>query len=377
MISTIIRLINKYKKNPMKIILFLTSVFIAIITVSIGISSINQIRILAYEKYDGIPANTRIIDINFNKSIELDEIKSIFKEIPEYCNVKIINEFTYIDNAAKNIGYPLVIQVSGDNIKNQIPILKGSYFKDSNKEDKGILIGSELEDFSEEHNGSKEIMIYGEKYNVIGILGYKNKATNWKNRIILNLEDIPKKNLKELEQGSFVVQIESDKGDIDKISEDFKKYLYDNYDGVFVNISQASNKEDTYLNLLGNNQSLFKMIIIVYLISIINLIFISNGWINTIYNEVGIMKSCGMSNFFIIRRIFLELFIISLSATILAIIFQYILSNIVNRIDLMYFYVSLENILIGIGVAFITTILTLISPIISIVNMNPVKFLRS
>ena len=376
MINTLIRLFNKYKNNSTKTILFFSSIFIAIITVSIGISSINQIRILAYEKYDGIPADTRIIDINFNKSVELDDIKSIFKEIPEYSDVKIIKRFTYIDNSSKYIGYPLVIQVAGDNTKNKIPILEGSYLKDNNRGNKDILIGSELEEFSEDNNGNKEIMIYGEKYNVIGILGYKNRTTNWKNRIILNLEDIPIKNLEELVQGSFTVQIESDKGDIEKISEELKLYIENYSEGALVNISEVGDKDSIYSNLLGNSKSLFKNIIIVYLISIINLIFISNGWINTIYNEIGIMKCCGMSNFFIIRRIFLEFFIISIMATIAVIIFQYILGIIINRIDLLYFYVSLENILLGVAVAFITTMSTLIGPIISIIDMAPVKFLR-
>lgn len=377
MLSTLLRIINKYKANPVKLIIFFTSIFIAIITVSIGVSSIKQIKILAYEKNNGIPINTRMLNINFNKAIEYDQIKVIFEEIPEYCDVKIINNYTYIDEASKYIGYPLIIQVSDKNIEDNIPVLKGSYFNDGSKKNRDVLIGFELEEFSNENGVNKEISIYGEKYNVLGLLGYKNKASNWKNRVILNLENIPKNNLEELKNGSFTIQMESDKGDIDKICEDFKNHLQEYWDSVSVNINQVSDKDESYTNMLGNNKSLFKMIIIVYLISIINVIFISTGWIKTIYNEIGIMKACGMSNLFIIYRIFIEFFVIALVATIAAIMFQYILSGILNRIDSLYFYVSLDNILMGIGVAAITTLITLIGPIDSILKMAPVKFFKN
>ncbi|QAS59405.1 ABC transporter permease [Clostridium septicum] len=377
MINTLVKLIKKYKRNPVKTMLFFTSILVAIITVSVGISSIEQLKILAYEKNDGVPDNTRVVDINLNKTVDHEQIKAIFKEVPEYCNVNIIKRFTYIDKASKYIGYPLIIHVRGDNTTNPIPILKGSYFKNNKKGNKDILIGYELEEFTEGDNENKKIRIYGEEYNVIGTLGYKNRATNWENRIILDLEDITKNNLDELKNGSFMVQIESDKGDIVKVCENFKKDLESSGENVLVNISEIGNKDQVYSTLLSHSKSFFKMIIIVYLISIINLIFISTGWVNTIHNEIGIMKVCGMSNFFIIRRIFMEFFVISLSATIGAIIFQYILSSIISRIDLLYFYISPNNILLGIGVAAITTTITLIVPIIQLIKMTPVKFLRN
>lgn len=71
MINTLVKLIKKYKRNPVKTMLFFTSIFVAIITVSVGISSIEQLKILAYEKNDGVPDNTRVVDINLNKAVEL------------------------------------------------------------------------------------------------------------------------------------------------------------------------------------------------------------------------------------------------------------------------------------------------------------------
>lgn len=375
MINTFIRLKNKYKNNPVTVWFFFTGIFISIITVSIGISSIKQIKILASEKNNGVPINSRLVDINLNNNIDIAEIEEILSSLPEHCDVKIINNYIYLDRADKRLGYPLIIQYNSKNSEDKIPIIEGTYFNDFGG-NKDVLIGSDLKEFCDVGSLDKEIMIYGEKYNVIGVLGYQNRASKWRSRVVLNLKDIPSNNIEELENGRFTLQIESDKGDIDKICEKFSLYMAENKENSTVNINQISEKDETFSNLLGNNKFLFKMIIIVYLISIINLIFISNGWINTIYNEIGVMKACGMSNSFIVTRIFMELFIISIVATIAAIIFQYILSNIVNRIDSLYFYVSLENIILGVGVAAITTIITLVGPIISTINMAPIKFLK-
>ena len=89
------------------------------------------------------------------------------------------------------------------------------------------------------------------------------------------------------------------------------------------------------------------------------------------------MKACGMSNFFIIRRIFIEMFIISLISTILAILIQYFISEIIKEIDTLYFYISSKNIIIAIVVSIITTIVTLIGPIIRIMRETPIKLLKN
>lgn len=371
---TIIRLINKYKNNPSTFIFFLIGNFIAIFTISIGISSIEQMKILASEKNDGIPTNTRQISVNLNKKIKKEDIVKVIDKIPNYCSAKIINNYTYIDGADKRIGHPMIILANDKNIEEEIPVYKGNFISKDNKE---VLIGLDLEKFCYESDGKKKIDIYGENYDVVGIMGYKNKDSKWSNRIVLNFKYTPNKNMSQIESGSFIVQIESDRNDIDIISEKFQKEISEYGVNPTINIEQISYKDETYSNILGSNSFLFKMILMVYVFSIINLIFISVKWIETIYNEVGIMKACGMSNFFIIRRIFIEMFIISLISTILAILIQYFISEIIKEIDTLYFYISSKNIIIAIVVSIITTIVTLIGPIIRIMRETPIKLLKN
>lgn len=374
---TIIRLINKYINNPSTFIFFLIGNFIAIFTISVGMSSIEQMKILASEKNDGIPVNTRQITVNLNKMIKEENILEVINEIPSYCSAKIINNYTYIDNADKRIGHPIIILANNKNIEGEIPIYKGHFISKENDDNKEVLIGLDLERFCYDSGGKKKIDIYGESYNVVGVMGYENRDSKWNNRLVLRFKDMPYKNMNQIESGNFIIQIESDRNDIDIISKKFKDDISKYGIDPIININQISYKDETYSNILGNNRFLFKMILMVYIFSIINLIFISIKWIRTIYHEVGVMKSCGMSNFFIIRRIFIEIFIISLISSILAILVQYFISVSIKEIDTLYFYISYKNILIGILVSIITTLITLIGPIISIIRETPIKFLKN
>lgn len=231
------RLINKYKNNPATFIFFLTGNFMAIFTISVGISSIEQMKILASEKNDRIPANTRQIDVNLNKKIEKDDIEKVIDKIPSYCSAKIINNYTYIDNADKRIGQPMIILANDKNIEEEIPVYKGNFISKDNKE---VLIGLDLEEFCYESDGKKKIDIYGETYDVAGIMGYKNKDLKWSNRIVLNFKNTPNKNMSQIESGSFIVQIESDRNDIDIISEKFKEEISKYGVNPIINIDEIS-----------------------------------------------------------------------------------------------------------------------------------------
>ncbi|MGL4913127.1 MAG: FtsX-like permease family protein, partial [Romboutsia sp.] len=111
------------------------------------------------------------------------------------------------------------------------------------------------------------------------------------------------------------------------------------------------------------------------LISIINLIFITNRWIYGLRNEIGVMKCMGIKEGTIIKRIFLEYLIVVFISLILSLGFQQLLYKIILGFDIIYFKVTISNLILGGGIAIVTSVLVLLNPIRKIINQPPIKLL--
>ncbi|MEN8905113.1 MAG: ABC transporter permease [Clostridiales bacterium] len=251
-----------------------------------------------------------------------------------------------------------------------IPIIKGRYFNknDIDKEISSVIIGKEIEKELNLTTGDK-INLNGHYYNIIGISGRKYSNTQWDDliyilytskdqRFICNVKDEQK-----ILKLTFVVR-----ANITNSKNDVKKILYNNYnDDIYIkSIDTATINVD---KSIIKNVILITFILgsIIIIISMINTFNIINLWMLDRKFEFSIMRAFGATEKYIFKLIFLEITLITFTASVSAIIFHLLVWKIFKQ------FFILKEIIIEMKI--INTIIILLASIVfgALTSIHPIK----
>lgn len=370
---------KQFHRHPVGLSFLMFGYIVSLLLISIGTSSLVQMKQLALAKTEGTPKNALTINANINEKINFQQYLKIFGDIKKDSNIIFSGTRTYIDNSEKNKTYEITYEFFTQKPNWTYPLLSGRYYTpdDIQLSKKVVLIGKNLDKYTVNVNNVKSITISGENYEVIGLIGVSKKKTPWDSKIFMPITSIPEPCKREvLDTRSFNCVIynanTSTLDDSNKIKENILKID----DKASISINELSSKDDVIANSFGSNDRLILMSVLIFIISLINSINITSYWVNDRKTEIGIKKAFGHTNFSISSMLITEMLGANLIACTISLLFQYTLGIFFDNAANIALSISIENFLVAIFIVVISSLFTSIIPIYKSLKIQPIEALK-
>ena len=325
------------------------------------------------------PQNAIKIRVSLHKDIEEKDVLSLFGGISENTGVIFNNIYSFIDKLEDRGMIAIEGEYYSKDIVRRYPLLKGRYYTRSelNNGDNVVLIGKELEKYSEEKGKEKIIMIQNIEYKVIGIIGEREKKSILDYKVVMPITSIPevhKDRIKYSKELDFTIH--SNYGDTYKDYKIIRQNInmFDATSSIEENIIE--NDVDIVTSILSRPSMQVSLSVLVYIFSIINCINLTSYWINKRRYEIGVRKAFGQTNFDIIYLLFKEMLIISVFSYILSLIIQLFLKLFFTEIIGMQIEISVTHFLTSAFFVLLSSVLTVIIPALKSIKMQPVDAMK-
>ncbi|CDI49994.1 ABC transporter permease [Clostridium tetani] len=392
----LINMLQNYKKNLFSVILLIIGYFIGILSLSIGTSVIKDVREYSLDSTSGNVKNSVISRINTNNISDLsyNNISKVLTFMSKDVEVQLLNFGNIPINNNENYTVQLVPIINSKKSDWHIPIIKGKYFSNfetsSNK--KVVIIGKEVEKeiFPKGITKDSIITIYGEEYKVIGVSGRNTRKTQWDRILYIPFKSLPKKIKANFNEriinttDSYEISLFLRKNQGQNIE------LQNLVDRTFSNIIKDDNNLEIKFEIIaerdGNRSRLFNSILgtiiisgMILIVVVINVINLSLFWIFNRRQEICVKKVLGAPDILLISSILLEMIIIAIISTILAIFTQKLIFYVYNEyfiIEGISLEISMYNWLIAISVSIICGLISSIFPIKEMLKMEPAEALK-
>ncbi|RXI40061.1 hypothetical protein DP129_04895 [Clostridium tetani] len=392
----LINMLQNYKKNLFSVILLIIGYFIGILSLSIGTSVIKDVREYSLDSTSGNVKNSVISRINTNNISDLsyNNISKVLTFMSKDVEVQLLNFGNIPINNNENYTVQLVPIINSKKSDWHIPIIKGKYFSNfetsSNK--KVVIIGKEVEKeiFPKGITKDSIITIYGEEYKVIGVSGRNTRKTQWDRILYIPFKSLPKKIKANFNEriinttDSYEISLFLRKNQGQNIE------LQNLVDRTFSNIIKDDNnleiKFETIAERDGNRSRLFNSILgtiiisgMILIVVVINVINLSLFWSFNRRQEICVKKVLGAPDILLISSILLEMIIIAIISTILAIFTQKLIFYVYNEyfiIEGISLEISMYNWFIAISVSIICGLISSIFPIKEMLKMEPAEALK-
>ncbi len=295
----------------------------------------------------------------------------------------------YEDNTVSSIN---VVPVSYEFIDIQgLEFSSGRFYNESesNSGAQVVVIGDEIaktlfEDFDPI---GKEIRLYGQRFKVIGVLKKQGESVFGDNNdtsVFIPVNYLRKRFGDSNENMAHVIIIKPQKGiDIDEFKAEIAQKLR-NYRGV------RTNEDDNFfINILSGFTDLLdgfisQMNIMGWIIAGFSLLVGGFGIANIMFvsvkertNLIGIQKSLGAKNKFILFQFLFEAIILCLIGGVIGLFLVWIITVVLTSALDFEFVLGLGNIILGTSLAIIIGLIAGILPAVSASQLDPVEAIRS
>jgi putative ABC transport system permease protein len=252
-----------------------------------------------------------------------------------------------------------------------------------------IVLGYEISKslFEDAEPIGKNVRLYGKRFTVIGVLKKEGVGLFGNNKdtsiyipvnFVRQLYGDNNTSLTNViifkpEKG---VDMDAYKGEISQKLRSFRGVKAGEIDNFFINVfSGLTDFIDNILvqmNIVGWIISGFSLLVGGF--GIANIMFVS---VKERTNLIGIQKSLGAKNRFILFQFLFEAIILSVTGGIIGLLFVWIISVILTKVLDFEFVLSMGNIILGTGLAAIIGLISGILPAISASKLDPVEAIRS
>lgn len=369
--------IKQIKSHSITITFFIIGYLLSILIFSIGVSNIIHMKNLIVEQNQGIYKDTLNVYISSSKDINFENVIDSFSNISSYSRIRVTSATTYVNDESDE--YRIIAEYYKTNSSENFPIIKGRYYTaDEVKYKKKVaLVGKDFEKYIYSVNNIKKIKLGSDEYEVIGIIGYKNKVSTWDDTIFMPLTSLPensKLNCFKNNDITFLLISEKNKETYD-ISIIKEKITKKDSNALF-NVTRTNGSQNVFLNIINNNLGFIYLAVVLLGFSVINIINISYFWISERKKEMAIRKCFGINNKQIFLLLFLEFFSVTFITANISLFIQFILSLLIKKIFGYYLYLSWENFMFIFFIAIISALLTIIIPTIKVAKVSPVDALK-
>lgn len=327
---------------------------------------------VTYEEFDYLKRSLNGVDkIAFNLFTRNENIKFEEKTVSSVRVTPTTNEFEGIDG---------------------IKIEEGRFFNESesNSGTGVIILGFEvcngLFDSPEQAIG-KKVRMYGQRFNVIGVTqkqGFSTFGDSRDNAVFIPMNFIRRlygENSDMLTPAILIkpekgIDMEGFKGEITQKLRNFRGLKSSDIDNFFINVlSGFTDMIDEIvgeLNIVGWIISGFSLLVGGF--GIANIMFVS---VKERTNLIGIQKSLGAKNKFILFQFLFEAVILSVIGGIIGLVMVWLIAMVLSKVLDFEFVLSFWNMMLGAGLAGIIGLIAGIIPAISASKLDPVEAIRS
>ena len=268
---------------------------------------------------------------------------------------------------------------------------KGRFYTDSeaNSASRVIVIGYEIAKslFDEANPIGKKVRLYGQRFTVIGVLKKQGAALLENNRDVSAF--IPVNFVRQLygdnnktsinviifkpQKG---VDMEAYKAEISQKLRSFRGLKSGTIDNFFINVfSGFTDLIDgiiSQMNVVGWIISGFSLLVGGF--GIANIMFVS---VKERTNLIGIQKSLGAKNKFILFQFLFEAIILSVIGGIIGLLLVWAIALVLTKVLDFEFVLSMANIFLGTGLAAVIGLISGILPAITASKLDPVEAIRT
>lgn len=374
-------IIKRFKINPYSSIFLLVILSMAFFVVSILSSFIGNIKNNMKFTEDNKPPNGIMctFELNvLNESIDINKVLENFDFKYKDSGIIMTGLLANIDSSGPDTYGEVSAEFLGEESKWNYPLIEGRYYtrEEILNKDKVMLVGNSYKDKLQEINGKKYVSVFGEKYEVLGIVGDKKGESLWDTRVFIPALSMPKQAKERLGGGRFSLIFYNTKNvvmeEINNFNEQIKK--------VYPNMQITGMGELETKNELGyaiNDERVLVLIAILgYLVCILISINIGRYWIEERRFEIGLRKALGHSDYQIGKLLLQETSFLILIAFILASIVQVIVDLSIGKFLGYSLNLTMMNLIMGSIFIIIGTILTAIIPVVKALKIQPSMVMR-
>ena len=399
--------INALTNNKLRTLLSLLGVTIGILSIIAVLAAVDSLDRKITKDLSSLDKNTiYLMRFSFGPS----EIPQWKRE--QFPNVKF-DEYTYLKESLNNtdqVGYQLfvkresikydsklvsdvnVVPVSSEFIDIQgLEFEQGRFYNESesNSGTAVIVLGYEIAEglFGETNALGKNIRLYGQRFTVIGVLKKQGAGVFGDSNdtsVFLPVNFLRRLYGDNNDSMTPVILIKPKKGvDMDAYKAEIT-YKLRSIRGV-----KAGEIDNFFINVLSGFTDLIdgiigQMNVVGWIISGFSLLVGGFGIANIMFvsvkertNLIGIQKSLGAKNRFILFQFLFEAVILSIIGGIIGLILVWIISVILTKVLDFEFILSMGNIMLGTGLAALIGLISGILPAITASKLDPVEAIRT
>ena len=399
---------NALRNNKLRTLLSLLGVTIGIFSIIAVLAAVDSLDRKITKDLSSLDKNTiYLMRMSFGPS----EIPQWKRE--QFPNVKY-EEYTYLKGSMSNteqMGFQIftkresikygsntvtdvnIVPVSHEFIDIQgLEFEKGRFYTESeaNSAARVAVIGYEIAQslFDDAEPIGKNIRLYGQRFTVIGVLKKKGSGLSFGNNNDTSAF-IPVNFVRQLygDNNNTIVNViifkpqsgvdmEAYKAEITQKLRNLRGLKAGEIDNFFINVfSGLTNLIDgiiSQMNIVGWIISGFSLLVGGF--GIANIMFVS---VKERTNLIGIQKSLGAKNKFILFQFLFEAIILSVIGGIIGLFMVWIISLILTKTLEFEFVLGMGNILLGTGLAAVIGLISGILPAISASKLDPVEAIRT
>ena len=399
--------INALRNNKLRTLLSLLGVTVGIFSIIAVLAAVDSLKKNIVDSLDGMDKNTiYLFKYSFGPTdveewkrdqfphVKYEEFQYLQKNMDDIDKISF-NFFTnnqtikYDDNTVNSIR----VKPSTNEFFEIEPfkVEKGRLFNEaeSNSGTAVIVIGSEVADglFQGNEPIGKQIRLYGQRYTVIGVLKKMGENTFGDSNDVAVF--LPVNNIRKLygdNSNIFTpailvkpkegVDIEEFKAELTNKVRNVRGLRAGEINNFFVNILSGFTDfiDDIIgqMNVAGWGISIFSLLVGGF--GIANIMFVS---VKERTNLIGIQKSLGAKNKFILFQFLFEAIILCLIGGCIGLLIVWLLAMLLTNLLDFEFVLSFWNILIGFGLSVVVGLLSGILPAVSASQLDPVEAIRS
>lgn len=357
--------------NKYSTVFFITGVFVSMLITSIGISSSIADQQHKNTKYELEGEQYQLI-VNPNGNLTDDFWDRLYNVLLEDSGLYIHKIYIPASYASDCIpgSYPLLFK--GNN--GIFPLLEGEYFSYENvkNKDRIALVGKDVVLLLPEINGKKHVKLSGTSYEVIGVVGYKNKSSVWDWSVYFPINSLPDKDQSNLSSPQLQMVLYSKSGSIEEQFEKVKALFSETGIDILQAQKVVPDKMSFWQAISFRNFDNL-IIYIFFVVSLINSLNIAFNWVSERSYQIGIKKAFGHSDWHIINSLFLEMLLLFSVGAILATATHFLIFKLLGKFISFGQVFFIEAVFVSMALAFVSTILTIAFSVSEILSIQPAE----
>ncbi|EMT46105.1 ABC transporter permease [Anoxybacillus flavithermus] len=360
---------SQWRAHPFTTAFAVLGLVISLLMISVGISSINYSHLLQQQLEQYAPPHATRLMVAFSHEPTWNDLFRLFDNIDKETGI-ILEGVALVHD-----GMPIMVTPEHlkESVEPRLPIKEGRYFteKEIRTGEKVALIGSQWKKDTTVIENERYIVLSGERYKCIGIIGIKGESSKLlDSQVLIPMMSIPSSVIsKLLSQQQITLTLYNAKKDTYKD----EKLIRMQAKKLFPQASIDSFPYEAQLSFRIDIGDRLMLIVLIYLLSLVNVVNLSFYWVEERIYEIGIRKAFGYTNRDIVFMIFSEMVVLCSIAVVLGYGLQWIFLNIFEKWVGFPFRISLLHFSVAIGFVFCSSLIAIIVPAFRTFRVQPIR----